>query len=226
MSTPISAAGDLRPLVYPFAAEEGPWRVFPGSAGAGGSSGTDSGGFLSFAVESGDSRGKTVVSPATGTVNWLEAVNSAREQLVNSIFGIKSSIKLGELHSELNRIEMERFLKLPSVPTLHESCTDYRDILAGKALVLVNEEMAASGLKQPQMPFALISMGSDGRKEQTLITDQDYLIVYGDGGGEEADVIGGNAGADEGGEGRGGGIGHPRPDRPGVATDGVRCDRH
>jgi signal-transduction protein with cAMP-binding, CBS, and nucleotidyltransferase domain len=30
-------------------------------------------------------------------------------------------------------------------------------------------------------------MGSDGREEQTLITDQDYLIVYADGGGEAAD---------------------------------------
>ncbi len=38
------------------------------------------------------------------------------------------------------------------------------------------------------MPLALVSMGSDGRMEQTLITDQDYLIVYGDGGGDEADA--------------------------------------
>jgi CBS domain-containing protein len=129
----------------------------------------------------------TLTSSIESSISWIEAVNSAREQLVNSIYGINSSVKLGELHSELNRIEMERFLKLPSVPALHESCTDYRDILAGKALDLVNEEMAASGLKQPQIPFALISMGSDGREEQTLITDQDYLIVYGDGGGEEAD---------------------------------------
>jgi CBS domain-containing protein len=129
----------------------------------------------------------TLTSSIESSISWIEAINSAREQLVNSIYGINSSIKLGELHSELNRIEMERFLKLPSVPALHESCTDYRDILAGKALELVNEEMAASGLMQPQIPFALISMGSDGREEQTLITDQDYLIVYGDGGGEEAD---------------------------------------
>jgi len=129
----------------------------------------------------------TLTSSIESSISWIGAVNSAREQLVNSISGINSSIKLGEIHSELNRIEMERFLKLPSVPALHESCTDYRDILAGKALELVIEEMAASGLKQPQIPFALISMGSDGREEQTLITDQDYLIVYGDGGGEEAD---------------------------------------
>jgi signal-transduction protein with cAMP-binding, CBS, and nucleotidyltransferase domain len=37
------------------------------------------------------------------------------------------------------------------------------------------------------VPFALISMGSDGREEQTLITDQDYLIVFADGGGDAAD---------------------------------------
>ncbi|MEI7818079.1 MAG: putative nucleotidyltransferase substrate binding domain-containing protein, partial [Desulfuromonadales bacterium] len=47
---------------------------------------------------------------------------------------------------------------------------------------------AASGLIRPPVPFALISMGSDGREEQTLITDQDNLIVYGDGGGEAADL--------------------------------------
>jgi len=129
----------------------------------------------------------TLTSSVESRISWVEEVNSAREQLVNSIPEINSSMKLGEIHSELNRIEMERFLKLPSVPVLHESCTEYRDILAGKALDLVTEEMRASGFKQPQIPFALISMGSDGREEQTLITDQDYLIVYGDGGGEEAD---------------------------------------
>ena len=128
-----------------------------------------------------------LTSSVESRISWVEEVKSAREQLVNSIPEINSSMKLGELHSELNRIEMERFLKLPSVPVLHESCTEYRDILAGKALDLVTEEMNTSGLKQPQIPFALISMGSDGREEQTLITDQDYLIVYGDGGGKEAD---------------------------------------
>ena len=87
------------------------------------------------------------------------------------------------LHEELNALEMERFLRFYSVPSLHEHCTAYRDLLAGRALQLVLEEMP----RPPELPFALISMGSDGREEQTLITDQDYLVVYGDGGGEEAD---------------------------------------
>jgi CBS domain-containing protein len=87
------------------------------------------------------------------------------------------------LHEELNALEMERFLRFFSVPALHENCTSYRDALAGRALELVLDEMPSP----PAHPFALISMGSDGREEQTLITDQDYLIVYGDGGGEAAD---------------------------------------
>src|SRR6185369_10722309 len=102
---------------------------------------------------------ETLTSSIESRISRVEEVTSAREQLVNSIPGTHSSTKLGELHSELNRIEMERFLKLPSVPVLHKSCTEYRDILAGKALELVTEEMKASGLMQPQLPFALISMG-------------------------------------------------------------------
>jgi signal-transduction protein with cAMP-binding, CBS, and nucleotidyltransferase domain len=97
------------------------------------------------------------------------------------------SLELRHIHDELNRIEMERFLLSYSVPALHHSCTHYRDVIAIRALGLVVAEMEAAGRTQPDIPFALISMGSDGREEQTLITDQDYLIVYGDGGGEEAD---------------------------------------
>ncbi len=95
--------------------------------------------------------------------------------------------ELRAIHEELNQIELERFLMTFSVSALHHSCTHYRDVLASRAMALVEAEMASAGRKQPALPFALISVGSDGREEQTLITDQDYMIVYGDGGGEEAD---------------------------------------
>ena len=105
------------------------------------------------------------------------------EALLANIPTQSDYLELARLHEELNALEMERFLRFQSVPALHENCTSYRDALAGRALELVLAEMPAP----PALPFALISMGSDGREEQTLITDQDYLIVYGDGGQEEAD---------------------------------------
>lgn len=96
--------------------------------------------------------------------------------------------ELSIIHAECNRIEMERFLLTYSVSALHHNCTHYRDVIASRAVELVLEEMDAAGKKRPELPLALISMGSDGRMEQTLITDQDYLLVYGDGGGDEADA--------------------------------------
>jgi len=113
----------------------------------------------------------------------LRQFSRREEELLASVRTESDYGALLRLHEELNALEMERFLRFYSVPALHENCTSYRDVLAGRALELVLGEIPSP----PPVPFALISMGSDGREEQTLITDQDYLIVYGDDGGEEAD---------------------------------------
>jgi len=118
---------------------------------------------------------------------WMEELNSRQISLLQHITETADCRELGAIHNELNLIEMERFLKIPSVPALHRRGTDYRDALASRTMAIVAVEMAANGSPPPDLPCALVSMGSDGREEQTLITDQDYLIVYGDGGGEEVD---------------------------------------
>src|ERR1039457_1746877 len=94
--------------------------------------------------------------------------------------------ELHAIHADLNSLEMENFIRVQSVSALHQSCTEYRDLLVRRVLDLVQQELSGLG-KEPPVPFALVSMGSDGRGEQTLITDQDHLIVYGDEGGQEAD---------------------------------------
>jgi signal-transduction protein with cAMP-binding, CBS, and nucleotidyltransferase domain len=116
-------------------------------------------------------------------VDW----RSKKEQLVASIENAKGP-QLKIIHEYLNQIELERFLLIPSVNDLHKSCTHYRDVLSSRVMDTVLADMDASGFSRPPVPFALISMGSDGREEQTLITDQDNLIVYGDGGGDVADA--------------------------------------
>ncbi len=127
---------------------------------------------ISLAVKSDHSR----------IVEW----RTNKEQLVATIDQTEgSSLKI--IHENLNRIELERFLLIPSVNELHRSCTHYRDLLSHRVMDNVLKDMDSAGFIRPQVPFALISMGSDGREEQTLITDQDNLIVYGDGGGEVAD---------------------------------------
>lgn len=121
-------------------------------------------------------------------VQWNEQSSAQQAALRAEILHATSYPTLESIHSALNELEMERFLQTESVPTLHKSCTEYRDLLAGRVLYLVEREMAETGRGNAPTGFALISMGSDGREEQTLITDQDYLVVYRDGGGDEADA--------------------------------------
>ena len=123
----------------------------------------------------------------TGEVSWQDSVTGRHREYYRQIADTSEYAVLAAAHTDLNNLEMERFLKIESVPTVHASCTEYRDLLARRTLSLVEEELAQTGSGRPQVPYALVSMGSDGREEQTLITDQDYLIVYADGGGEEAD---------------------------------------
>ncbi|HEY6008357.1 MAG TPA: putative nucleotidyltransferase substrate binding domain-containing protein [Geobacteraceae bacterium] len=121
-------------------------------------------------------------------IEWEERLEQRQEQLRRRVLESSDYEELKGIHDELNDLEMERFLKVQSVPALHGNCTEYRDLLAGRALDLVVQEMVGSGRGEPPLPYALVSMGSDGREEQTLITDQDYLVVYRDGGGETADA--------------------------------------
>ena len=121
-------------------------------------------------------------------IEWGQRLEVLKSDLLGKIPATQSLSDLLQIHDELNQLEMARFMKMESVPALHDSCTHYRDQLIYQALDLVVDELAREGKGKPPVPFALVSMGSDGRGEQTLITDQDHLIVYGDGGGDEADA--------------------------------------
>jgi CBS domain-containing protein len=46
-------------------------------------------------------------------------------------------------------------------------------------------DMAIDELGEPPVPFAFLTLGSEGRREQTLVTDQDNAIVYADVAGKE-----------------------------------------
>jgi signal-transduction protein with cAMP-binding, CBS, and nucleotidyltransferase domain len=116
----------------------------------------------------------------------LQSLNSSHTALCEEAAVATDYSRLREIHETLNSLEMDRFMAVQSVGALHANCTEYRDILTNRTMMLVQAEMEKDSPK-PDIPYALVSMGSDGREEQTLITDQDHLIVYGDGGGEGAD---------------------------------------
>jgi CBS domain-containing protein len=66
--------------------------------------------------------------------------------------------------------------------------TELNDRLTIRILELVEEEMEREGFGNPPVPYGWLAFGSEGRKEQTLHTDQDNALFFApDPGCDEAD---------------------------------------
>lgn len=114
----------------------------------------------------------------------LQVMEKSRGEMLARARQATSYAELAEIEQALTALETAQFVASGSVTGLHLGCTEFRDRLAERTVELVAAELETR-LGPPPRPFALASMGSDGREEQTLITDQDYLVVYADG--EEED---------------------------------------
>ncbi|MCK7474440.1 MAG: DUF294 nucleotidyltransferase-like domain-containing protein [Rhodopseudomonas palustris] len=117
----------------------------------------------------------------------IQTMESSRAAMLSRTAQAESYTELQQIEQALTALETARFVASGSVPGLLRGCTEFRDRLAERSLHLVEKELDGQGLGMPPRSYALISMGSDGRQEQTLITDQDYLIVYADGGSDQDD---------------------------------------
>lgn len=67
--------------------------------------------------------------------------------------------------------------------TAHEMCsliTELNDRLVRKVIAISEESMRREGYGNPPVEYCWLTMGSEGRREQTLSTDQDNAIIYQD----------------------------------------------
>lgn len=67
----------------------------------------------------------------------------------------------------------------PVVPVV-EALNELHDALIRRVLTLAEQDTARMGLVAPPVPYAYFLFGSGGRGEQTLASDQDSGLVYGD----------------------------------------------
>ncbi len=107
----------------------------------------------------------------------LTELHSKYDQQLRYMNNADSIDELVEIHNNLNCVTGDIFMRTRSVTELHARCTNYRDRLTLKLLALTKKQMN-SKLDPAKNSFAWIRMGSTGRDEQTLITDQDNLLVY------------------------------------------------
>lgn len=65
-----------------------------------------------------------------------------------------------------------------AVPFISNIITEINDSLIKRAATLAIQKLQKEGWEAPNLKYAFLSLGSEGRKEQLLRTDQDNAIIY------------------------------------------------
>ncbi len=88
--------------------------------------------------------------------------------------------RLRELCDEVEEITASYLDANVSAIFLGQICAELYDELIQRLLEMATAELSAEGVKLPRIPWAWLSVGSDGRREQTLRTDMDNALVFAD----------------------------------------------
>jgi len=117
----------------------------------------------------------------TSLQNYELFENELATLVINRIDHITSFDELRECHARAITIIESFFLEEGSVPDVHDLFRIIRDRITARVLKLVEEEMHTEGFGYPPAEYVWLGLGSEGRDEQTILTDQDNMIIY-DGG--------------------------------------------
>jgi len=105
-------------------------------------------------------------------------------RLFNKIEKAPTYEKLRNYHMKSVEGIKEFYLSNQTVPDFHDLFRIIRDAITVRVLQLAEEEMKGDGFESPPTEYVWIGLGSEGRDEQTLLTDQDNMIVYDTGNGQ------------------------------------------
>ena len=103
-----------------------------------------------------------------------------REKYLQKIRNAKSFDELRMINEESMKVEMRFIGEGISTIDLHFFVSSLRDEITRKTIELVMEDMKSEDLEIPKEKFSWIAVGSEGREEQTLFTDQDNAMIYED----------------------------------------------
>ena len=84
------------------------------------------------------------------------------------------------LRPKIDRILEMAMLRSGSVWPMVALFAELNERVAKRFIRLLEKEMADQGYGNPPVPYCWLAMGSEGRQEQTLLTDQDNALLYKD----------------------------------------------
>ncbi len=118
-----------------------------------------------------------------GIVTVKDLVLSGKSGALSVVKQIEYQDSFADLAQTINEIDRLKQALLNERAYASEICaltSELYDRITRKLINLAEKEMIERGLGPPPAPYCFINMGSAGRKEQFLRTDQDNGIIYAD----------------------------------------------
>ena len=105
-------------------------------------------------------------------------IGSSPVGLIQDIERAQSVDELIGLHPKVDRVVEVLLRQGWSAKKMTDLVTQFNDRVILNLLKLTEREFEIEGLGRPPVPYCWIALGSEGRREQTLRTDQDNAIMF------------------------------------------------
>jgi len=120
---------------------------------------------------------------AVGVVSGLDLLRFRGREVLSLLKNLEGASTIDEVNSV--RGEVEKVLKalLSDGALASQACrivSELNDKMVRRVIRLTEKEIGG-----PPCPYAWLGLGSEGRKEQTLLTDQDNAIIFSDSAGKD-----------------------------------------
>lgn len=109
--------------------------------------------------------------------------------LVKRIMHATKVEELAEIRDRAEELIFSYLEQEVSIPFVTATMTGINDALIERAIEMSLKRLDEEGWNRPRQPFCWMSLGSEGRGEQLLRTDQDNALVYVDPPEEEAETV-------------------------------------
>ncbi len=110
--------------------------------------------------------------------DWLSVQVNYPTHLIKNIREANSIRKIAQLRLESKKIIWDTFVKEENAVSLTNIITVINDAIGKRIQQLALSHMDIIGKGSPPVKYAWIGMGSEGRKAQTIRTDQDNGIIF------------------------------------------------
>ena len=109
--------------------------------------------------------------------------------LMRQIRQARSTARFRELCDEIETIARSYLEAGVSAIFLGQICAELYDELVNRLRTLATEKLTGDGIALPEIPWAWMAVGSDGRREQILRTDMDNAMIFAPSGSAETDEL-------------------------------------